>query len=87
MFVGNGADTWRKTRLPSEELLATINARGSARFLSTTVPYSGLLQRTAEESKHIWELGADNSCTRKRVEQVCNELLSIVHREKQVGFL
>lgn len=83
VFVGNADDTWRKTRLPSEELLATINARGSARFLSTTVPYSGLLQRTAEESKHIWELGEDNSCTRKRVERVCNDLLSIVHAEEQ----
>jgi hypothetical protein len=87
VFVGNGADTWRKTRLPSEELLATINARGSARFLSTTVPYSGLLQRTAEESKHIWELGEDNSVTRLRVERVCNDLLSIVHREKQARLL
>ena len=89
LFVGNAEDTWRKTRLPSEELLATINAhaRGSARFLSTTVPYSGLLQRTADESKHIWELGEDNSVTRLRVERVCNDLLSIVHREKQARLL
>ncbi len=87
MFVGNADDTWRKTWLPSEEFRAAIKDRGSARFLSTTVPYSGLLQRTARESKHIWELGADNSCTRKRVERVCNDLLSIVHREKQARLL
>ena len=80
LFVSNGGDSW--SPLHSEKLLGVVKECGSGLLLPTKVPNSGLLRRTAEERTHIWAVGEDDSCTRKRIERFCFDLLVHVKAEQ-----